>query len=191
LVTDMGWDAYGPYQIGEYGLLIRDFPDLQPLVLWDENLASIKHLEIYAIYEQVEWKIAGVGCHTMLISGNPIQGLKKYCVKADGKVLTEPQIDELITEFAIKSEALYRNIRLMDFEQLKQKIVWQELYQLKNLMEAAGLNWEPDEILMKLIKNQPLLKNIFPHGRLINTVREFKTIFGFEKFEKELKNCSN
>lgn len=188
LVTDFGWDSYGPYNLknGQV-LLIRHFPDLQPKALWPiKYLATIKELIIYGLYEDVEWEISAVGCHTIIKRGNPISGLKRYAVFTDRKMLTIGQVDQLIKEFSDKAEKVYNKIKQLNFEQLKRQVIWQECYQLKRLFEEAGLDWRPNWTMFQRIKNKPLLKGLLPHGVLMTNVFEFKSIFGFDLFAKEV-----
>lgn len=187
LVTDFGWDAYGPYELGNETLLLRHFPDLQPEDLWPrEFLGSVKELKLYGWYEGVDWKIACVGCHTLVNGGNPINGLLKYAVAADGNFLAEEAIGGLVQEFATKAEAIYRQIRSMDFEQLKEKVMLQECYQLKKIFDAAELDWRPSGEMTARIAAQPLLTGLLPRGVLMTDVESYKDIFGIRQFAKEV-----
>lgn len=187
LVTDFGWDTYGPYQNERQTLLIRHFPDLQPKELWSNTfLASIKELTVYGLYEGVEWEISAVGCHTLVKGGNPIAGLKKYVVLADGRELSLGEIEKLIIELASKAELIYKEIRRLDFEQLKEKVMFQECYQLKKMFDQAGMDWKPTMRMFERIKNRPLLNDLLPRGRMMNDVQEFKQTFGFDEFEREV-----
>ncbi len=191
LVTDYGWDSYGSYNKSNYtttqSLLIRHFPDLRPEALWPEHfLASVKELKIYGIYENVDWHIAYIGCHTTIRSGSPISGLKKYGVEADGKILSEQEIDLLILELASKAEAIYLHIRTKNFEQLKEMVLLQECYQLKALFDAAYMDWRPTREMYKRIRNQPLAQNIVPYGKLMETEAEYTQAFGLNEFEDDV-----
>lgn len=168
-------------------LLIRHFPDLAPTDLWPvEFMASVKDLKIYGIYEDVEWKISCVGCHTMVIKGNPVLGLKKYLVTADDKILSETDIDNLISEFTGKAEAIYRVIRKKNMEELKQMVMLQECYQLKKLFDAAKIDWRPTLEMTGRIKNKPLAADLLPLGKLMTDPEEYKEVFGINQFEKEV-----
>lgn len=188
LATDFGWDAYGPYLLKtNQNLLIRHFPNLQPKELWpEEQLASIKELLMYTIYEDVAWEINFVGSHTISQGQNPVQGMRKFAVYGDGKLLNINSINDLIDELSVKATKVYQEIRKLDFENLKLLVMRQECYQLKTLFDKAGVDWQLTDEMMGRIKNQPLLKNIFPHGKLIKTTKEFEKIFGINKFNKEV-----
>ncbi|MBU1037369.1 hypothetical protein KKF32_05115 [Patescibacteria group bacterium] len=191
VVTDLGWETYGPYQIQHlkqnYTLLIRHFPNLAPKELWPQKyLASAKELIIYALYQDVKWEIYVVGCHTVSKKGNPVTGMKKYAVIADDKTVSQEKMIEFIKESSNKAEAVYQEIKGMDFEQLKLMVMTQECYQLKLLFDKADINWKPTKEMLERIKNKPLLKNIFPHGKFIETADEFMKIFGVKKFAKEV-----
>ncbi|MFA5051637.1 MAG: hypothetical protein WC544_01075 [Patescibacteria group bacterium] len=188
LVTDFGWDAYGPYALpSNQTLLIRSFPNLQPRELWPEiYLSSINNITIYSAYEGVDWAISFVGCHTISKGRSPVQGMKKFAVYADGKLLDINQISMLTDELAVKAADIYKIIHKMDFEKLKLLVLKQECYQLKKVFDKAGINWLPTGEMAARIENKPLLKNVFPHGKLIKTTAEFENIFGINTFQKEV-----
>lgn len=191
IVTDMGWDTYGPYRVRhqtqQYSLLIRHFPNLTPKELWPEQfLASVSDLKIYALYQDIEWEIAYVGCHTIAKNGNPVEGLKKFTVISDGKVLKEKQIAALIEELAEKAETIYRKIRTMNFEELKQMVMLQECFQMKKMFDAADIDWRPTQEMVDRVKDKPLLTGILPLGTLMTDLEEYKEIFGINLFAREV-----
>lgn len=188
VVTDLGWEVYGPYFVeSDKTFLIRHFPNLQPKELWNKKfLASVKEIIIYTIYENVDWTISLVGCHTTSKKESPVLGMKKFAVYADGKKLNTKDINTIIDELIIKATNTYTEIHKLDFEKLKLLIMKQECYQLKLLFDKAKINWRPTSEMIKRVKNKPLLKNIFPHGKLIQTTKEYEKIFGINKFEKEV-----
>lgn len=191
VVTDLGWDAYGPYKIIlnniEHSFLIRHFPNLSPEELWPkEYLSSTKEVLIYAAYQDVEWEISGVGCHTISKSGSPVSGMRKFAVTADGKYLSLDEIHNLIAELSKKAETIYREIRKMDFERLKQMVMLQECYQLKKMFDAVNTNWRPTEEMRDRIKNKPLADGILPRGKMMTDIQEYKKFFGITRFAKEV-----
>lgn len=188
LVTDFGWEAYGPYNFGgNETLLIRHFPDLQPLDLWPENfVAPIKNLFIYSWYENVSWEISFVGCHTLLKNGDPITGMRKFAVVADGRFLSVEEISILINSLGQKAEVLYKEIRTKDMEKIKNMVLLQEHYQLKKLFDASKLDWKPTEEIYARVKNKPLLTNLLPRGKILVDMEEYKEEFGIRYFAKEV-----
>jgi hypothetical protein len=192
VVTDLGWETYGPYEVKfnniEHSFLIRHFPDLQPKDLgWHtENLASFKELFIYSLYQGVEWEIGFVGCHTIAVQGSPVEGMRKYLVVADSKELSDAEIKNLIDELSRKAEAVYKNIRSLDFEKLKTLVMLQECYQFKNLFTASEIDWQPTAEMRNRIKNRPLLSGIFPHGKMMSSLSELEDTFGFKAFSREV-----
>lgn len=192
VVTDFGWDTYGPYENQEkneqkYTLLIRNFPDLQPEEIWPKELESpVKRIQIFQLYQNVQWAIGFVGCHTLVNEGNPITGLKYYSIVADGKVLSAEEAEKLITELGQKAEKIYLEIRKKDFEQIKQLVMLQECYQLKALFDLANLEWRPTNEMLEAIKNKPLQTGILPQGMMMTDLEEYKKIFHLLEFEKEV-----
>ena len=192
LVTDFGWEAYGPYNLDNSQVcLIRHFPDLRPLDIWSENfVAPIKDLLIYTWYENVEWEISFVGCHTLVKSGDPISGMRKFAVIADGQNLSMEKVVSLLETLAQKAQDLYKEIRIKDVEEIKKMVLLQEHYQLKKMFEAGGLDWKPTEEIYKRVENKPLLKNLFPRGKILVDIEQYKDEFGVRYFAKEVLGVS-
>lgn len=192
VVTDFGWDTYGPYPGQEKGgqkftLMIRNFPDLKPAGIWSEEfLAPIKNLKIYQLYQDVEWSVGFVGCHTLVKSGDPIRGLKYFSVVADEKVLDQKNIGGLAMELAQKAEKIYKEIRKKDFEALKQMVMLQECYQLKGLFDLANMDWKPTVEMLESVKGKPLLQGILPQDVMMTSLEEYKEVFHFKEFEGEV-----
>ena len=191
LVTDYGWDVYGPYSVAKdednYTLLIRHFPNLQVNELWPAPyLASVKELKMCALYQNVTWEIGCVGCHTIVKSGRPAEGLKQYAIIADGKPLSGQAVLLLINELAAKAESIYRVIRQKDFEALKLMVIRQMNFELNKLFTAAGIDWQPTPEMIAAIKNKPLATGVVPHGTLMNTLRQYKEAFGVNFFKEKV-----
>lgn len=188
LVTDFGWEAYGPYKLNATEtLLVRHFPDLQPLDLWSENfVAPIKDLFIYSWYENVEWEISFVGCHTLIKNGDQITGMRKFAVVADGHFLTVEEIVLLVEVLAQKAETLYKEIRTKNIEAIKKLVLRQEHYQLKKMFDAADLNWDVTKEMYDRINDKLLLNNLFPRGKTLIDIEEYKEDFGIKYFSKEV-----
>ncbi len=190
VVTDYGWDAYGPFDIIVDGekrqLLIRHFPDMQPDLWPNEFLSSVKEVKIFQVYKGVEWKIGCVGCHTIVVSGNPIDGLEKFALEVDGKFVDTDVARTLIEEFAVKAEKIYREIRSMSFEDLKKKVILQECYQLNKLFTEAGIDWHPTSEMYERVKDKELITGIVPKGVMMGTINEYIKSFGVDVFAKEI-----
>jgi hypothetical protein len=105
---------------------------------------------------------------------------------ADGKVLSQDEIVLLTQELSQKAEALYREIRGLSFEDLKQLVMMQECYQLRRLFDAVGMDWRPTGEMKERVVNQPLLEGLLPRGVMMTDVEAFKQTFGIEGFEREV-----
>lgn len=192
VVTDFGWDTYGPFddvlwKEAKYTMLIRNFSDLQPGDLWPQKLmASIKSFKIYQLYQGVKWATSYVGCHTVVKKGDPIDGLKYYSIIADDKQLSTPKVNDLINELAERAEKIYLEIRKKDFEELKLMVMLQECYQLKAMFEKANIDWKPTPLMIEAVKNKPLLSGILPHDVIMTNLEESKKAFRIYEFEKEV-----
>jgi len=193
VVTDFGWDVYGPYKVRyqnqSYTLLMRHFLHLRPTELWSKkNLPSVKEIEIFALYKEINWEINFFGCHTVSTGQSPVNAMKKCAVYANKKPLNQTKISLMIDEFSVKATKIYQKIKKMNFEQLKLLVMRQECYQLKDLFDKAGVGWQPTAEMISKIKNKPLLTGLFPQKKLIKDVEEFKKIFGIKQFAKEVLN---
>jgi hypothetical protein len=191
ITVDFGWDTYGPYQLKyqkeNYTLLIRHFKNLQPQELWPKKyLALMKDIKIYTLYQNVEWEIVSLGCHTILKKGSAVQNLKNYLILIDGQEVDIEILQKIITDFANKAESIYKDIRKMNLEEIKDKALRQESYQFKKLFETANLDWQPTAEMVARVKNKCLLKNIFPYGKMISNVEEFNEVFGINEFAKNV-----
>lgn len=190
VVTDYGWDTYGQFDVEVNGekrqLMIRHFPDMQPDLWPKEFLTSVKEIKIYQLYNGVQWRIGCVGCHTMVVSGNPIEGLEKFALEVDGKFVDADVAQTLIAEFAQKAETIYREIRKMDFEELKKKVILQECYQLNKLFTEAGMDWHPTPEMYERVKGKELITGIVPKGKMMTTIDEYVKSFGVDVFAKEV-----
>lgn len=191
VVTDFAWDAYGPYQADysneHHVYLIRHFKNLQPESLWeDKYLPSINELTIHTLYQGIVWEINFWGCHTISHGQSPVTAMKKLAVYANNNLLDLYNPLSLIDELSDRASKLYQRIRQMDLEELKLMVMRQECYQFKELMEKAGLDWQPNDEMIDRIKNKPLLKGIFPLDKFIESRKDFNEIFGIKKFEEEV-----
>ena len=191
VVTDFGWDSYGPYSIqhhdATYTSLIRHFQHLRPTELWaTEFLPSITELKIFSLYQNIDWVIQFFGCHTVSTGESPTKAMKQFAVYADGRQLNQDDIAMLIDELSQKATDIYRHIRQMDFESLKLLVMRQECYQFKMLCDAAGADWQPTAEMVARIENQPLLTGLFPTETFIETAESFNEIFGIKKFANEV-----
>jgi hypothetical protein len=191
VVTDFGWDSYGPYNVRylgqNYSALVRHFLHLRPVELWPEEfLPSIQELKIFSLYQEIEWKIYFFGCHTISSGKSPVEAMKRAVLFTDGRPVAPEDTHLLIEEFAQKATNLYKKIKQMDFEDLKLLIMRQECYQFKALFDVAGVDWQPTNDMIMRIKNKPLLKGIFPQETFIDSEEKFSEIFGIDKFSKEV-----
>lgn len=191
IVTDFGWDTYGPYDVTlnemPHSLLIRHFPNLSPTELWPSKYqSSAKELVIYALYQDVEWKISGVGCHTVNTSGNPVQGMRKFAVLVDKKYVSVGDIDKMVITLSLKAEGIYKEIKKMDFEMLKAKVMLQECYQLKKMFDEADIDWRPTGEMVARIKNKSLLSGLLPHGKMMSSFDEYVETFYIKEFARDV-----
>jgi len=192
VVTDFAWDTYGPYENvakkgQNYTLLVRRFPDLRPAELWPAAaLPGVGNIEIRQLYQNVSWALGFVGCHTMVMSGDPSTGLKFYAVHADGKSLSKKIMADLTYNLARNAEVVYAEIKQKNFEQLKELVMLQECYQLRLLFAAAGLDWRPTAEMLAMIRQKKLLANIVPLGEMMTSIEQYVEAFSLRRFAREV-----
>ncbi len=192
VVTDFGWDAYGPYSFATpdhtYQMVIRHFPNLAPIEIWEKELLTpIKDLQIYQFYQNVTWEFAFLGCHTVLKKGDPIQNLTHFAVKINGNFIHPSTLIPIIQELAGKAEQIYANIRKKNPDEIKRMVMLQECFQLQKLFTAAYLNWLPTPEMYERIQ-QPLRTGILPFGKIMTSVEEYQELFHLNWFEKNILN---
>lgn len=187
IVTDFGVDVYGPYKVEldgkEYTLLIKHFPYLNPPDLnWPKDfLPDTKEVYLYLLYEGMEWEIKGVGCHTNIISGNPINDLKRYAVIADGKALTKEEIETLTKQLLKKSQDLYISIIDSGFEEQKKQAIFQECFQFQKVFKQAGLDWKPSTEMIGRVKD----KQIITTPGIIENIEQYRKFLKLDSFKEE------
>lgn len=184
--TDFGWDVYGPYTLTGQQLLIRHFQNLQPDGLfWDSSeLPIYKDVKMYTLYKGIQWKISGVGCHTIPEGGNPVDCLSQVAVVVDGKQITREEFNWYIHDAAEKAAAIYKKIRNMSQEELQHMALRQEWYQLNGLFTTVGKDWEPpDHSIRKAL--QPI-QHIYPMDTFTETREQYIDIFGLDTFAREV-----
>jgi len=191
VVTDFAWEVYGPYKVryknSDYTLLIRHFTNLKPSELWPARyMSSVDDIKIYSLYQNIHWEIKAVGCHTISSKGSPVESLKKHSIVVDGRQIGNKKRDKLIEELSHKARDIYRQIKKMNIEQIKYKVLLQECYQLKKLFDAAQMSWKPTNEIIKRVKNKPIPTNFLPHGVVIKNVKDYEKIFGIDTFYKEV-----
>lgn len=189
LVTDMGWEVYGPYDVTKIfsrraTLLIKDFPNLKPIELWPEISGfNYRKITLYTIYQEIECKIGYVGCH-IVTSSNLAENLLKYAVVVDGKVKNQPkEILKLKEYFLNLASKHFLRVKKLNFEELKQKVLLQECYQLHEFFDFLLMPWQPTEEMKKAVKNRPLLSGEYPRGRIIS-YKEYCQYFGVNKLKE-------
>lgn len=188
IVTDFGVDVFGPYQVFQDGkncsLIIKHFPYLNPPDLnWPPDfLPQTKEVYLYLCYEGMEWEIKGVGCHTNILSGNPIADLRKYAVLADGLVLQKEEIEVFTKELLKKSQDLYLSIIDSGFEEQKRQAIFQECFQFKKICDKAGSDWKPDQELLSRMEG----KEINPTPGVISSMKQYRDSLKLDLFIEEV-----
>lgn len=178
VVTDMGWDSYGPYDVTEEMkgresiLLIRHFPNLKPIELWPEYLEirdyKFKDVKIYTIYKDIECRINWLGCHPTF-NGSLVDNMVQYALLVDGKFINDLEKIKEIKNYYLKlASDQYLRVKQMNFEQLKQKALLQECYQLHTFFEFLGMDWWPTKEMINRVEGKELFRGLYPTGELID-----------------------
>ncbi len=166
--TDYGAENIGPYHLGDGKILvIRDFPDLQPLLLWP-HLKDVpcKKLRIYTIYKDVMFRCDAISVHTVF-EGDLSRGLVSYAVEVDGMPVnhigTLKLLAEKLEQLAVEQ---WEHLVSLDKEHLKRKCLLMRCYSFKDFFELLGMHWLPTKDMIEAIKDKPLAFGAFrpPEG---------------------------
>jgi len=154
--TEYGYFNEGPYKYKKHSLLIKNYPDLSPKELWPKlKNFKFKKIIVLALYKNTRLKMRFVTTH-ILADKDYAKNLFKYLVLLNGKPATGFKIEKLIQQIADKTGEIYLETKRYDFEKTKLKFLEQQAYELRWLFNSAGLNWRPDRVLIKKIKNKRL-----------------------------------
>lgn len=189
LVTDMGWDVYGPYDVSfKFGkgatLLIRDYPNMKPVELWSHaKRYRYRRVRIWTVYRNISCEIKFVGCHTVTKGGSLPDAMIAYGVDVDGKWHNSAgAVRKLAGYFLNEAKLQGHRVDAMSVDARKEKVFLQECYQLRRLLEWLGLDWRPTKEMRARIK-KPMRKDLYPMGKLV-TFSEFKKYFGVNYLKK-------
>lgn len=188
--TDNGIEVWGPYDVSKYCgqgtiLVIRDFPRLKPVELWPHTRQyKYQQIKIYTIYKNVDMRVEYIGCHTVF-RGNLAEGLIKYALIADGRYVKNiKQMKKISSNFIQQASRQYQRVMKMDFEALKQKVIAQELYQLKDFFQLVGMDYAPHSIFRERLKGKKLLKGRYPLDTTGMSLKEINRRFGIDNLKK-------
>ncbi|MBI5224440.1 hypothetical protein HY989_01065 [Candidatus Micrarchaeota archaeon] len=155
-----GFEYFGKYKSDLLGknqiLVIKSFQNLKPISLWS-NARSFPadRVKIYCIYENVDFWLDGVTCHSQY-RGDPIKGLKKWALEMDGEFIggmnhaigLNKDLSEICQEQWITLLAL-------DFEHLKQRGLEFRCFFLNRLRRHLELVEGPSGAMRKAVKGKP------------------------------------
>lgn len=188
--TDNGIEIWGPYDLSkDYGtdtiLVIREFPRLKPVNLWPQaKKYKYKEIKIYTIYQKVKLRIEFVGCHSVF-NGNLVKNLLHYALTVDGKFVSRLKEIEMLSCYLIKlAQVQYRRVKKLNFEALKQKIITQEFYQLKDFFQLVGVDFKPPSLFKQRLKGKKLLKGRYPLKTTKMPLKEVNRHFGIDNLKR-------
>lgn len=152
-------EAHGPYknpQNESQIMLIRDFFNLKPIDLWQEcNLVPFEKVRIITIHENIDvWFDAFDNLY--IRSGNLVESLRLYSVRADEKLLSLDPIKEFSN---ILNDAIFpitAKINLWTEREIARKYMEIFWYQVKPLKEALGKSWRPPQIVLNRVETVEL-----------------------------------
>ncbi len=182
--TDNGIEVYGPYPVSRFFgsrtiLVIREFPNLKPTSLWPHTKKyRYQTVKICTVYKNIRLRINFVGCHTEF-SGDLADNLVRFSLLVDGRTISTISTMEKIAQTLIaQSSHQYAQVGRLDFESLKQKIIAQELYQLRDFFALVGVESAPHPLFLARVKNRQLIKKRYPLTTHHLLAREIKEKFG-------------
>ncbi|MBI5225790.1 hypothetical protein HY994_00945 [Candidatus Micrarchaeota archaeon] len=153
---DAGMENFGAYPAGKNRILLqKTMRHLNPKGLWPDN-GLPNALNFNGIYE-------GVGVHLNLITvhtqydGDPITGLKKWSLKAEGDPITDVESIRKLTErVAGASKEQWLTLRALDETALKRQMVLNRCFIFKPLCDQLGLDWKPSQEMFGAVTGKTL-----------------------------------
>lgn len=188
--TDVGIEVWGPYDVSKYFgkntvLIIRDFPVLKLPELWlHHKKYKYKKARIYTIYKNIKVRMEYVSCHT-IVKGDLAKNLICYAFILDEKYISNlNKMKKLANHFLKLAEEQYVQVKNLDYEDLKQKLLEQERYQLYDFFKLVKMDWKLSEEMRKRVKNRQLLKNIYPLTSYQLSREEINKFFGIDNLKR-------
>ncbi|GEM_PF-1378822 len=153
---DVGMENFGPYPAGKNRLLLqKTMRHLNPREIWPDN-GLPSELFFDGIYEKVKVRLNLITVHSQY-EGDPIAGLKKWQLLADGASLSDLDgIRKLTDRLAAASKAQWLSLRSLDEPALKRQMGMNRCYIFKPLCDALGLDWKPTPALLNAAKGKTL-----------------------------------
>ena len=136
-------------------LVVKHFQNLMPLELWPQSRGfPADEITIYCVYENVGFSVDAISCHSVY-KGDPIKGLKKWAVKADGDFISKTNhLLDLERKLGIASEEQWARVMGLNFEELKQRGLEWRCYVFKKLRKKLGLDWRPSKKMCDAVKGK-------------------------------------
>ena len=92
-------------------------------------------------------------------------------------------IKELKNYFLELASNHYINVKKLNLEEQKQKVLLQECYQFNKFFESVDLDWRPTKEMKERIVKKELLSGLYPNGELIN-FKNYLKYFGVEYLKR-------
>lgn len=147
----------GPYELqGGRQLVVKEANSLRPTEIWPDISTSAEKIDIYAVYEGVDYSLDFISCHSQF-QGDPIEGLREWRVEKDGNAIEKiGEIDALTEELALKGKTQWKKVISLKEGELLEKAVWIRCYIFKQMCELYGLDWKPSKQLLSANKGKTL-----------------------------------
>ncbi|MFH1316923.1 MAG: hypothetical protein ABII01_05375 [Candidatus Woesearchaeota archaeon] len=160
--TDFSAENFGPYHLdNDHILVIKHFHDLRPLLVWPDLKTPCKTVTIYTIYKDIEFSCEAISCHSHY-KGDPITGLTKFLVEADGKMINDLEsIKQLSQSISLLSVEQWKKLTSMNKELLKRKCLFMRCYIMKPLFDHLGIDWRPTPEMIDAVKDKEFVFNLF------------------------------
>ncbi len=148
---------YGPYPLPSGRILvIKRMHCLRPTEVWPDIGTTLDTINLFAVYEGVQFSTDLVTCHTQY-TGDVLNGLKQWRMERNGKPVVDiAEIKEIAANLAhIGAHQWGRVVGLPEAE-LLEKSVWIRCYCFKKARELLGLDWRPTPELLGAVKGKTL-----------------------------------
>lgn len=165
---NVGFELHGPYDVTltdgrKARLLIRDFFDTKPALLWPSMGAfpysALRILTLYKPDTDLHMDIYNHLTHR----ANLLDATSGVCVEADGVPLTQEQVVSLVKHLLQAVSAQNKAVRAMGTEELISKFIEVRYYVFRRLRTYFQQDWRPPRDVLQRIKDWGLIE-IPPSG---------------------------
>jgi hypothetical protein len=155
---DVGYEIHGPYEIKtengrKYQLLITDYFNLKPILLWPEiESFPYRSIRMMALYPKSAYLAVDIFIH-LFNKDNLLETTEAIYLEANGVPVRKPrQIELLSRKLLERTLRQQKKIEEMNKEKIIQKYIESRYYAFRRWRWYFGENWKPPKEVIDRIK---------------------------------------